>query len=319
MQSLVYFFSIVIIGFFACSLNLIYTTLSHRSSCNPKQKPRPKKKKKSNLTRQQANIYGKIIKGLHCQKHRKKVVRLMTLTTSNKCYKRNGDRLTPDCQKLNQRIKRMTPYKMYKKGYIKHLSRIRRYYPNMKICEKFKMEYFKAPTEEGNGTIHLLYTDFFLPPRYVADIWEEIHLSREINIKKIDISTQKSIKRLAGYLVNQYITKRDIKKAKSIKPHKVGLALKRTSNSWKWIWRGWSTDWHNFLNINAKQTGVVLQNEWGWYFTPWKDDYDFNEGWEQCMFNHFHPPFEKKYLFHNQPKQTRQISLYGEYPYNILG
>ena len=262
------------------SLDLIYKYKTARSSSKST-------KTRDIWSKKQRRTYGKIMKGLKVARKKGKTVRFLTLTTSKTCidqknYEITGSSLNNDFRKAKQRIKRMTPYKMAKRGYIP-TSKIRYYYPNMALGEPFEFEYLKVETNEGFGVLHILYQGPYLPQTYLVDIWTEVHLSFDVNIKAIT-NNRRDHKKSASYIVSQYCASQ-------------GSSYVRSSMSWNWIWRGWSHDWKEYLDCNAKDWSDLTFSEYGFYYAPWKDGYDFVQGFDELMKIHFSPNYEQVGLY----------------------
>ena len=77
-----------------------------------------------------------------------------------------------------------------------------------------------------------------------------------------------------------------------------GSSYVRSSMSWNWIWHGWKRDWDDYLNANAKDWDNQMWHEdLNIYFAPWKDGYDFVQGFNELMKIHFSPNYEQVGLY----------------------
>ena len=154
----------------------------------------------------------------------------MTLTTSLLCAQlcdyENGS-LNNHFQVLRKRIKRYSPYRLYKEGYISK-NKMAKVYKKEEYFKTFDFEYFKVETNEGNGVLHILYRGSYLPYDFLVDNWQEIHNSWDVNIMKINLNDSKNA---AGYVVSQYVGGQ-------------GSSYVRSSQSWKWVFRGFKSLWY---------------------------------------------------------------------------
>ena len=114
--------------------------------------------------------FHRISTGQTLARYRKKKVRFITLTTSDKG--RTLD-LARDFDVL--------------------IKRIRRKDKNFQYC--------KITTNEGNGVIHLLYTGKYITHKWLVWNWTDIHDSYIVDIRQV-----KEDKSVAIYLINQYLS-----------------------------------------------------------------------------------------------------------------
>ena len=124
--------------------------------------------------------------------HKGEDQRFMTLTSSDSAQEEIGI----DFRVLTLRIRRLTPYKLYKKGYITE-AQIRRYYPNKNLHAHLRFDYFRVRTNEGNGVLHILYYGDYIPQKWLSDSWDSIHQSPIVDIR---VTKDSYIK----YVVTQY-------------------------------------------------------------------------------------------------------------------
>ena len=90
-----------------------------------------------------------------------------------------------------------------------------------------KIEYIKFRTNEGHGVLHVLYTGPFIPQKWLSRNWNEIHEAKIVDIRKV-----KGEKRLARYLISNYL---------------VNQTFVRMSWSWGWVFRGFVGWWKKFI------------------------------------------------------------------------
>lgn len=128
---------------------------------------------------------------------------------------------------LQKRIKRLTPLKLVQSGYINYNS-LHYYYPNCKLGQHFDFEYLKVRTSEGNGVLHIVFKGEYIPFEWLCDQWDDIH-----NSPITDIKIVKKNKKMARYLVTQYMSGQDM--------------FIRYSWSWGWVYRGFVGMWKFFI------------------------------------------------------------------------
>jgi len=179
----------------------------------------------------QKRAFQTVLSGLKFAFYGSKIIRFMTLTTSVLCSESvdygNGS-LNKDFQVLKKRICRYSPYRLYKEGYLSK-NQMSKLYDRNDYFKNFSFEYFKVETNEGNGVLHILYRGSYLPYNFLSDNWFDIHLSFDVNIKKIDNSNSKSA---SCYVVGQYVSSQH-------------SSYVRSSQSWKWVFRGFKSLWYS--------------------------------------------------------------------------
>jgi hypothetical protein len=182
--------------------------------------------------KKQKRSFHTVLSGLSLSKYGGRSIRFLTLTTSSLCKESidygNGS-LNRDFQTLKQRVKRYSPYRLVKEGYLTR-SQARYFYRADNYFKKFSFEYFKVLTSEGNGVLHVLCRGSYLPYNFLSDNWFDIHLSFDVNIKLIDLK-----KPVDGalYVVGQYVSSQN-------------SSYVRSSQSWHWVCRGFKTIWYGF-------------------------------------------------------------------------
>ena len=239
--------------------------------------------------KKQKRAYNTIFTGLKLAKKENKTVRFLTLNTSGiqvKSEDYDEFKLNEDFRKLKQRIQRMTPLKMVKDGYIK-TSDLRHYYNDIPANKTLDFEYFKVQTNEGNGVLHIVYKGQYLPYNYVVDNWQDIHNSWNVNIKKIG-NNRADGGRASSYIVSQYVSSQN-------------SSYVRSSQSWKWLFRGYRKAFLNYLRINMKDWKRQYVNEWGYWVAPDKEGINFKDVLERWQYQVYR-------IVHPAPKQ---ISLVG--------
>jgi len=78
------------------------------------------------------------------------------------------------------------------------------------------IEDFVVETSEGNGVLHMVWAwkqkagfrdkPFYIPQKWLKREWEKIHGAYRVYIQKYDKGSARSRSRVAGYLVEQYLT-----------------------------------------------------------------------------------------------------------------
>jgi hypothetical protein len=179
----------------------------------------------------QKRAFQTVFSGLKFAFYGSRIIRFLTLTTSLLCREsvgyENGS-LNKDFQILKKRVCRYSPYRLYREGYISKKKMIS-VYGRSELLKNFNFEYFKVETNEGNGVLHILYRGSWLPYSFLVDNWQDIHLSFDVNIKKVDLSDCKSA---SCYVVSQYVSRQE-------------NSYVRSSQSWKWVFRGFKSLWYS--------------------------------------------------------------------------
>lgn len=179
----------------------------------------------------QKRSFQTVLSGLKFSRYGKKPVRFLTLTTSLLCSEsigfENGS-MNKDFKILQKRICRYSPFRLWREGYITK-SKMTRKYGHDNLGKRFSFEYFKVETNEGNGVLHVLYRGEYLPYNFLVDNWQDIHLSWDLNIRLVDLAKPVDS---ALYVVSQYVGGQ-------------GSSYVRSSQSWKWLFRGFKTAWYD--------------------------------------------------------------------------
>jgi hypothetical protein len=196
--------------------------------------------------------------GFKLAKYGKKDIRFLTLTTSLICSLQEGysnKSLNEDFQTLRKRIGRYSPHRLHKEGYITHRNMIKKYGRN-NLTKTFNFDYFKVQTGEGNGVLHITYRGSWLPYNFIVDNWQDIHLSFDINIQKVNL---KDTKQASCYIVSQYVGGQ-------------GSSYVRSSQSWNWVYRGFKTKWYNLKQWFSGQQLITI---WNNQLKAYANDYFF--------------------------------------------
>jgi len=163
-------------------------------------------------------------------------------------------------------------------GYLKK-SDIRYYYNNKKIVDKLDFDYFKIKTNEGNGVLHILYKGDYIPYNYLVDLWNDLHNSWNINIKKVETS-DKSAYRTSDYIVSQYLTNQE-------------SSYQRSSQSWGWTIRGYIKKFYAFIDLcKTKYYYNVVKRK----FYKNHIEVDIFTQWLNYLFEMLKPPDKTKQI-----------------------
>ena len=162
---------------------------------------------------------------------------------------------------LKERIRRLTPARLLKLGYITPKD-LRRLYPGKPLNEPLRFEYFQVFVEgEGvSGVYHILFVGDPIPQAWLSDAWRDITGTAFIVDIRACRDSVSDAKRLASYCVSQYV---------------VGQSgQKRFSWSWGWVSRGFIGVWEKIKEL----TGNVRLAIYLWERVLSGEVVDFN-GW----------------------------------------
>jgi hypothetical protein len=185
-------------------------------------------------------------------------LRFMTLTSAQNMQRP----MSRSYQSLVQRIRRLTPFRLYKQGFVAKKDLLA-YYPNREFFKPFKCDYLKVSTSEGvEGVFHILFFGEFIPARWLSSTWSQITgTAKIVDIRKV--KTRKGDERgVSAYVVNQYVVTQEDNEGQS--------QYLRFSNSWDWCFRGFMGVWREFRRDRRKD----LLLDYDRVFSEW-DDYVF--------------------------------------------
>lgn len=193
----------------------------------------------------QKRAFQRVISGMQMAEIQNRRIRFMTLTSSNVAY----DSLNDDFRVLKARIKRLTPAKLLRDGYISS-RQLHNLYLNKPLNEPLIFEYFKVQTNEGNGVLHIVYKGDYIPQVWLSENWMDIHNAWDVNIKEIKYD----IKRTAMYVISQYVSNQDASFVRS--SWSQGWCFHGFVAKWKWLKQWFSGDqlydnWRRILREQA--------------------------------------------------------------------
>ena len=204
---------------------------------------------KREWTKQEKRAYQRIKSGL--EKHHGERLRFLTLTSAPEMKRPINDAW----RVLKERIRRLTPARLIRDGYIEP-SDMRRYYPNKRLKERLRFDYYKVRTTEGvSGVIHVLYFGDYIPQKWLSDAWREITGSAYVVDIRACKDEVKDVDNLARYCVAQYVASQE--------------GGKRFSWSWGWVFKGFVAVWRQFVReLGVRQAikawRVFLRRGWVW-------------------------------------------------------
>jgi len=159
--------------------------------------------------------FQRISTGQLLAKLRKNRIRLITLTSSDNA--KNND-ISRDADVLIKRIRR-----------------------KVKNFQYWKVNVLK----NGRWHIHILYTGKYIPKYWLSQNWKNIHNSYIVDIRSPDNN-----RKIANYMVNQYLSDQDCE-------------YTRMSYSQKWLYKGCITRWKNLVkSVKSRYYYNQVQNKY---------------------------------------------------------
>lgn len=175
-------------------------------------------------------FYNQIISGMTW--NRFTALRFVTITSAP-----DSPDIEESFKRLVQRIRRETPARMLKAGYVGPRN-IKRYYPNKDHQEPLHFEYCGCRTAEGHGVIHLVYSGDYLPQPWIKKTWIEIHGAWNVNIQAVKPG---EAGKTAGYMLKQYLAGQDM--------------FIRMVHSRNWIYPGARADFLKVIKTRKQASG----------------------------------------------------------------
>ena len=206
----------------------------------------------SGWSKKQKRAYRDLNSGF--SKHSGEIPRFLTLTSSDDAL----DPVSLDFRILVLRIRRMTPARLVREGYLKELQ-LRKFYPGKSRVEPLKFEYCKIETSEGNGVLHVVYFGDYIPQRWLSAVWGIVHQSPIVDVRKVT-RRDRADHRLARYVVAQYCSGQS--------------RFVRHDSSVGWVFRGFVAQFRRFLKSYGFRRGLELWAQYleqGWLWVQGVD------------------------------------------------
>lgn len=250
-------------------------------------------KPKKPWVRKQKRTYRHLINGIKVSKKKGCIdLKFITATTSDICKdQRDYDikhGLARDMVRLRQRIQRLTPWKLYKYGYLTR-KQLPHFYKRNTYHKPFgKVDYLQVFTNEGNGVVHILGRFPYLPYDYLSSEWFDIHLSYNVNITRVDLDFES--KNTASYIVSQYMANQE-------------TSYQRSSMSRDWIFPAHAQIWKKCLQ-NSKDWSKQYKTDYGLWTAPIQIDLAIKT-WNSYL----------EWYYGDKIRYTSQIDLSGNLVY----
>lgn len=182
-----------------------------------------------NTTRRKKQMYSLLRSGLAYNEGR--MIRHVVLTSSP-----DSPPLGETLKRIVYDIRRMTPSRLVKLGYIDH-QQMRYFYKWKNEDEGLTFEYGGCFTGEGHGVAHLVTVSDYIPVTYLQDVCEKHRGAPNVAIKAVKRGKGK----LTAYLLNQYVQGQD--------------AIERIVQSRNFIYPGWRQDQKNIIAAYKERYG----------------------------------------------------------------
>jgi hypothetical protein len=145
---------------------------------------------------------------------------------------------------LKDRIKRLTPFRLVKMGYL-DLDTANRLY-NHDLTKPIRFDYCKIETDEGpNGVFHVLCFGDYIPQAWLSDTWSDLTGASIVDIRAVKNGSN-GTKKLASYCVSQYCSGQS--------------EFVRFSWSWSWVKKGFVGVWKWLIKKCGYERGLTLWN-----------------------------------------------------------
>jgi hypothetical protein len=194
---------------------------------------------RTNRQRKKGRLFQRMMSGIrwHGNDH---YLRFMTLTSAD-----DSPKPGQSWQKMIQRIRRLSPARLVKMGYL-NSKQIHHYYPNKPVNEPLKFEYLRVETSEGNGVLHIPYFGDYIPHEWLKDTWLKIHGAWNVSLSAKPVN---SAKKLAGYLLNQEICGQD-------------QLIGNTSWAHPWVFLGFVSKWKLLIENYGYEPALLAWDNW---------------------------------------------------------
>lgn len=221
------------------------------------------------LSRKEARLYKKLRSGFTWH-NTKWDIRFITLTSSTESC---GSSLSYDWKRLVAKIRRLTPLRLFKSGYITE-AELKRYYRSKPLMEPIQFEYCAVETDEGNGVIHAPCITSFIPQKWLQDEWIKIHSTRGVDIRwckpKPRETREGGMRGLANYCLQKYL---------------IGQRIVRSYTSRGWLKKGYAVACKRIWKLTRDKRHYV------WLLTKWLT----NECSEEVRKEIEHTPLKHKW------------------------
>jgi hypothetical protein len=187
--------------------------------------------------RKHRRMFQRINSGI--ERHRNERMRFLTLSTVPKPKKD----IRPAWGCMVGRIRRLTPLKLIKQGYLT-IEEAKHFYGNGNLDKPLEFEYYKVETAEGqHGVYHVPCFGSYLPHDWLSDNWEQITGAYVVDIRACKQGVYDA-QRLTHYVITQYLEGQD--------------AIVHCSWSWGWCFKGFVGVWH-FLWKHCDYNTVIAR------------------------------------------------------------
>ncbi len=150
--------------------------------------------------------YQRLLSGATYHQANRRILRVITLTTSPASRADRDLDLNDSFQVLRKRILR-------------------------KWGSRF--DYWKLRTSEGNGVLHIIYAGSYIPVTWLKQNWTEIHRSPIVFIQKL----RGKRKRMINYLMGHYLPAHDHGGIYTRMSWSWGWVFRGFAGAWKWFWK----------------------------------------------------------------------------------
>jgi hypothetical protein len=187
--------------------------------------------------RKHRRMFQRINSGI--ERHRNERMRFLTLTTVSEPRKD----IRPAWGCMVGRIRRLTPLKLIKRGYLT-IEEAKYFYGHGNLNKPLIIDYYKVETAEGqHGVYHVPCFGSYIPQAWLSDNWEQITGARIVDIRICKRGVYNA-QRLTHYVITQYLEGQD--------------AIVHCSWGWNWCFKGFVGVWH-FLWKHCDYNTVIAR------------------------------------------------------------
>jgi hypothetical protein len=154
-------------------------------------------------TNKQKSCYRRIKSGI--ARHKGENLRFLTLSSEKNMIRS----LTQSLDCLKTLIRKYTPHRLYKEGYLTKPD-MYYFYGRKNIFKPLNFQYLKVRTSEGKawGVFHILYFGSYLPYNFLSETWlyyTGTAWAVDIRATKKRTRGNQSVRKLSRYCINQYV------------------------------------------------------------------------------------------------------------------